>query len=402
MNADRAALLALAQLVEPGCHELGKLVRRAGAAAALGQVLGGAVSARLAGAVAARLTAEALPDDPAVAERLAERAEARARRLGARIVTALDAEWPPQLADLARAAGATGTEGGGADRGSPDADAPLCLWVRGALDIGAALARSVSLVGARASTPYGRHVAGELAYGLAGAGWTVVSGGAFGIDAAAHRACLTAGGPTVVVLACGIDRSYPQAHTGLFEQVTEQGLVITEWPPGASPFRQRFLVRNRVIAAATRGTAMVEAAARSGARNTLARARRLGRAAMVVPGPVTSDMSVGCHEELRVPGTRLVTNVAEVIEEVGQIGDLAPVPRGPERPLDGLDPTAARLLDAVTFRPARTAEQIAATAGVSGQDARRGLPLLVAAGFITVREGGYRLPADPGSRRPKR
>src|SRR5205823_12763981 len=137
----------------------------------------------------------------------------------------------------------------------------------------------------------------------------------------------TGGGTTVAVLACGIDRPYPAAHTSLFERIADEGLLLSEWPPGAAPHRQRFLIRNRVIAAATRGTVVVEAAIRSGARQTLGRARLLGRAAMAVPGPVTSALSAGCHEELRRLDTRLVTSVAEVLEEVGRIGDdLAPPP----------------------------------------------------------------------------
>jgi DNA processing protein len=153
-----------------------------------------------------------------------------------------------------------------------------------------------------------------------------------------------------------------------------------------------------VIAAATRGTVIVEAAGRSGARQTLGRARALGRMAMAVPGPVTSAMSVGCHAELREEGTRLVSDYKEVIEEVGRIGDdLAPMARGPQRPHDALDPLAAQLLDAVLPRKARTAEEIAAAVGVSGRDARRTLPLLVTAGFVVEHDSGYRLAPRPST-----
>jgi DNA processing protein len=152
------------------------------------------------------------------------------------------------------------------------------------------------------------------------------------------------------------------------------------------------LVRNRVIAALARGTVVVEAAQRSGARQTLGRARRLGRAVMVVPGPVTSALSVGSHAELRTPGTTLVTGVAEVLEEVGRIGDdLAPLPTSAPRPHDALDPLSARVLDAVLPRRGRTAEQVAAAAGVSARDARRTLPLLVTTGFVVAGDTGYRL-----------
>jgi DNA processing protein len=168
--------------------------------------------------------------------------------------------------------------------------------------------------------------------------------------------------------------------------------VISEWPPGSPPYRLRFLIRNRLIAAASAGTVMVEAAIRSGARQTLGRARLLGRPALVVPGPVTSAMSVGCHEELRKEGSRAVASVAHVIEEVGRIGaDLAPLPEHPARPHDHLDPLSQQVLDAVPARRFCSAEQIAAAAGVSGRDARRSLPLLVATGHVEVADSGYRL-----------
>jgi DNA processing protein len=223
-----------------------------------------------------------------------------------------------------------------------------------------------------------------------------VSGGAFGIDAAAHRATLAAGGLTVAVLPCGIDRPYPLSHVSLLEQIADEGLLITEWPPGAAPHRIRFLIRNRVIAAATRGTVMVEAGARSGARNTLRYTRLLGRSPMVVPGPVTSAVSVGCHAELRREGTRLVSRFDEVIEEIGHIGELAEVDHGHRQPTDVLDVTGRRLLDAVLPRKALTAEEIAAASGLSGKEARRNLPLLETYGFVVATEsGGYRLAPRP-------
>ena len=183
--------------------------------------------------------------------------------------------------------------------------------------------------------PYGVHVATELGYGLAERDWTVVSGGAFGIDAAAHRGALTAGGLTVAVLACGVDRPYPVGNAALFDRIAETGLLVSEWPPGAEPLRPRFLIRNRVIAAATRGTVLVEAAARSGATQTLRRAlahrpagdggarpghlRDVGRRPRAAPGAARRPgWSPGC---------------AHVLEEVGRIGaDLAPPARGPRAP----------------------------------------------------------------------
>jgi DNA processing protein len=381
----RLARVALGCLAEPGNRELGVLVRQVGPLEGLDRLVKGYVSERLAETARLRLT------DHLDARDLARGLLEGADRMAARAVTPEDPEWPAQLDDLARISRAA--DGRAVER---DTDPPHCLWVRGDTALDEALDRSVAVVGARAASNYGTYVASEMAHGLAERGWTVVSGGAFGIDAAAHRATLAAGGLTAAVLACGVDRPYPLAHANLFEHIVEAGLLISEWPFGSAPHRLRFLVRNRVIAAATRGTVVVEAAGRSGARQTIGRARALGRAAMAVPGPVTSAMSVGCHAELREEGTRLVNNYKEVLEEVGRIGDdLAPTPRGPDRPHDTLDPLAAQLLDAVLPRKARTAEEIAAAAGVSGRDARRTLPTLVAAGFVVEHDKGYRLAPTP-------
>jgi DNA processing protein len=276
-----------------------------------------------------------------------------------------------------------------------DTDPPMCVWLRGPLRLTDTLERSVSMVGARAVTGYGGYVASEFAYGLAERGWTIVSGGALGVDVTAHRGALAGGGATIAVMACGIDRAYPAANASVLEQIASEGLLLTEWPPGTQPHKTRFLTRNRVIAAATRGTVMVEAGSRSGARSTLGYARLLQRSAMVVPGPISSPMSVGCHIELRQPGTVLVSRVEEIIEEVGSVGELATPIQGAGRPEDTLEPLQARILDAVRPRRAATAEQIAAEAGVSGRDARRTLPLLEELGFVVSGADGYRLRGQP-------
>lgn len=392
LDDDRLARVALGCLIEPGSRELGLLVRRVGADGALRRIIEGTATTRLCEAAAVRLRQAGTDDGVSDPRQLASAAIARAQRLGARLVFPGDPEWPTRLDDLVAISRDTGN--GVSDK---DTDPPLCLWVRGSAPLADALDRSVAVVGARASTGYGNHVAAEVGYGLAERGWTVVSGGAFGIDAAAHRAALGAGGLTAAVLACGVDRPYPVGNTSLFDRIAEDGLLISEWPPGAAPHRLRFLIRNRVIAAATRGTVVIEAAGRSGARHTLGRARLLGRAPMVVPGPVTSALSVGCHEELRRGDVVLVTDVAQVLEEVGRIGeDLAPPIRGAVRPHDVLDPLAVQILDAVTARRARSAEEIAAAAGVTARDARRVIPFLLAAGFVRADGDGYRLTAPQG------
>jgi DNA processing protein len=377
MSVDgRTARVVLACLVEPGSGAVHQLVAEHGPAGAVDALVSGRVAEQVAGAAQARLTG-------GDAQRLAEEALARTHRLGARVVVPEDEEWPAQLADLCRISRPGGMR---VDR---DTYPPVCLWVRGDPPLAGTLDRSVSVVGARASTSYGNHVAQEIGYGLASRGWAVVSGGAYGIDAAAHRGALAAGGVTVAVLACGVDRADPAEHASLFERIVEDGLLISEWPPGADPHRHRFLIRNRVIAALSRGTVVVEANARSGARHTLGRAALLDRAVMAVPGPVTSAMSVGCHQLLRHGGARPVMSYAEVLEEVGRIGDdLAPVPRGPE---DRLGPELSRVLDGVPLRGAADPGKIAASAGVSVRDVLRALPALESAGYVVGRDGGYAL-----------
>ncbi len=375
---DRLARVALACMVEPGNRRLGLLVDEHGPTAALAMVISGAADAALQSAAAARL-------DTGRPLELAHIAVARTERVGGRIITPADDEWPTQLDDLRRV-------GGGTKRVDQDVYPPLCLWVRGDVSLADVARRSVAVVGARSSSPYGNHVATELSYGLADRGWSVVSGGAFGIDAQAHRGALTAGGLTVAVLACGIDRAYPMAHASLFDRIADAGVLLSEWPPGADPHRHRFLIRNRVIAALTRGTVVVEASARSGAKQTSRRARQLGRSTMAVPGPITSAMSVGAHQILRELGSRLVTSAAEIIEEVGQIGDdLAPVLRGPDRDRDRLSSDFAQVLDGVPQRRGGGPQEIAAAAGVALRIVLRALPTLEDEGFIVQDDSGYRV-----------
>ncbi len=214
-------------------------------------------------------------------------------RRGVRVVVPGEAEFPSQLLDLP--------------------EPPLALWVRGPLDLRAAALRSVAVVGARACTAYGERATVAVAGGLAADGWAVVSGGAFGIDAAAHRAALAVGGPTIAVLACGVDVTYPRAHDALLARIGDSGLVVSELPPGSQPLKHRFLARNRVIAALSRGTVVVEAARRSGAVSTASRALELGRVVMAVPGPVTSMASSGTNRLLHEQVARAVSDSDEVV-----------------------------------------------------------------------------------------
>ncbi|MEV0722653.1 DNA-processing protein DprA [Micromonospora purpureochromogenes] len=390
------ARVALTWLTEPGTRSVHRLVQQLGPVAALDLLLdGGAPEASLRTAVSARTAGED-------ARAVAADALARTERIGARVLTPEDEEWPARLDDLHEL-----VLSGTSRRVDLETAPPLCFWVRGGWPLGEALDRSVAVVGARAATGYGLHVATEIGYGLAERDWTVVSGGAFGIDAAAHRGALTAGGLTVAVLACGVDRPYPMGNAALFDRIAETGLLVSEWMPGADPLRPRFLIRNRVIAAATRGTVLVEAAARSGATQTVNRAIAMDRRAMVVPGPVTSAMSVGAHEVLREqPAARLVTGVPHVLEEVGRIGtDLAPPARGPERPGDLLDDEATMVLESLPRRGVVGLDALAARAGVDVRTAMRKLSLLEELALVLRRDGGYalaqpatsaRTPAGPG------
>jgi DNA processing protein len=383
--ADRAARAALTWLAEPGNRAVWTLVQESGAPAALDVLLSGDIpDKRLRASVSARLAA----GDP---RRMAEISLRRAERLGARLVVPSDEEWPRRVTDLAR------LELDAAGRINVDIRPPLCFWVRGAWPLGETLDRSVAIVGARAATAYGIHVTTDLAYNVGLDGWTVLSGGAFGIDAAAHRGALAAGTRTVTVLACGVDRPYPIGNSALFDQIVETGLLVSEWPIGAEPLRHRFLIRNRVIAAATAGTVVVEAAARSGATQTMSRVLALGRPAMVVPGPVTSAMSVGCHEILRSsPDARVVTSAAEVLEEIGRIGEyLTEAPRGPERRHDRLDEESALVLEALPRIGSSTPEQLAAEARLSLRTVLRRLSLLEVAGLVVRTADGVSLVPEP-------
>ncbi len=307
-------------------------------------------------------------------------------RDGLRLVIPGDTEWPSQLDVLGDAR-------------------PWGLWMRGHTDLRYACLRSVSVVGTRAATGYGTHVCGELAVSLADKGWTIVSGGAFGIDGCAHRGALAVAGTTIAVLACGVDRAYPQAHEGLFRKITEMGALVSEWPPGRMPTKPGFLVRNRVIAALSRGTVVVEAALRSGALNTARHAHDQGRPLMAVPGPVTSAQSAGCHEAIREWGAVCVTSAQDVMELLEfSVDEPARQQRGPVLARDLLGPEDTRVLEAVPARAGRGPARIAIAAGVDFDTVMRCLGGLAAAGFVERCDHGWRLrrPPRPVTCRTKR
>ncbi|PWI44312.1 DNA-processing protein DprA [Streptomyces sp. ICBB 8177] len=371
---ERRARAALTRIAEPGDEAVGRWLRRYGPVATLAMLTGqdelpGVSDRRAAGYRVRRARVRPEADLGVI------------RELGGRFVCPGDEEWPTQLDDL------------GDQR-------PIGLWVRGRPSLRMWALRSVALVGARACGAYGSHVAATLAADLAEAGWTVVSGAAYGIDAAAHRGALAAGGATAAVLACGVDVPYPAGHAELLRRVTQQGLVIAELAPGDHPTRSRFVLRNRVIAALTRGTLVVQAQLRSGSLVTARWARQLGRVVMGVPGPVTSALSAGVHELLRGEA-QLVTDAPEVIELVGAIGeDLAPPRHGPVLPRDLLGPAAAAVLEALPGRRrTATAEQIARDAGIGLDETTGRLHELHALGFVERDGPNWRL-TPPQPRRP--
>jgi DNA processing protein len=353
MSGDRLARVALSLVGEPGEERLLALVADLGAEVVL----------------------DHLRADPALAPRFRELAPERvladAERTGLRFVTPADDEWPRQLADLA-AAPSLQQRGG----------VPVGLWARGPLRLDE-LAESVAIVGSRSATTYGADVAADIAAETCRAGRPVVSGGAFGIDQAAHRGAIAGGGPTVTVLACGADRVYPASHRQLIEHVAQTGAVVSETPPGGAPMRIRFLARNRLIAALTTGTVVVEAAIRSGALNTANWAGRLNRFLMGVPGPVTSASSQGVHQLIRSGAATLVSSGADVLEEVGSPGqDLVAEPRGAERRRDRLTHHQLRVLDAVPVVTGAGVESIARTAGLGLRQVRGSLTTLLELGMV--------------------
>ena len=302
-------------------------------------------------------------------------------RLGGRLVTADDPEWPLL---------AFRSFSGKPARDRPTGHSPMALWVIGEDSLADVAERSCSIVGTRASSSYGEHQAADLAAGLAERDVAVVSGGAFGIDGVAHRAALAAEGLTVAVLAGGVDVPYPSAHAAMLHRIGEHGLLVSEYPPGVRPARHRFLTRNRLVAALSGATVVVEAGLRSGAANTASWAEALGRPVCAYPGPVTSAASAGCHVLIR-NGAFLVTRVEEVVEMVGGAGEIAPELDRPTSPLDGLTDVELRAYDALPARGARTVDQIAVAAGLPPTELLGPLATLELAGLVRRHEGKWRI-----------
>lgn len=371
-DADRLARVALARIAEPGSVLLHAALEVDGAEAVWDAVRRGHTVRGISSAVLAGLRSRAEGHDP-------ERDLVRLAAVGGRVLCPGDPEWPDGL-DWAPS-----TMTGTVTQMAP----PWVLFARG---VPVPSAPSVALVGARAASAYGLHVAAELAFALAEAGLPVVSGGAYGIDAAAHRGALdAAAAPTVAVLACGVDVAYPRGNDQLLGRIAEQGVILSEVPPGSAPTRVRFLVRNRLIAALAQGTVVVEAAPRSGSLSTAGRAADLVRPVMAVPGPITSVASAGCHELIR-QGATLVTGACDVLEQLARPGEqLAPAVRGLAQPRDDLSELVRRVLDAVPVRTPVSVARIARTAGVAALVVQQVLPELLLSGLVEQRDGAWRL-----------
>jgi DNA processing protein len=370
-DAERLARVTLSCAVEPGDGTTSSLVRQMGAERALEKALS---------------AGEGEPGEM-LALRLAEvdavRQLDQAERCGIRFLVPGDAEWPAGLDQLDDAITTDGFGG-----------TPPGLWVKGPMPL-TELATSVAVVGSRAASVYGVEMTRSVCAHLALSGVPVVSGGALGIDFEAHDATLSADGVTAAVLACGADRVYPAHNRLLLQHLAAEFAVVSEQPPGSAPTRPRFLARNRLIAAMTTGTVVVEAALRSGALNTAGWAESLNRHVMCVPGPVTSYTSRGVNNFLREGRGTVVTHGAEVLELVGAAGEhLVEPPRGEDRPRDDLTPTERTVVEWVPVSEPARVDSISRLCGLSLRTTEGALRRLRSKRFVQLTDGGWRLAPD--------
>lgn len=387
---ERFARATWTGIAEPGDAMAGQLVEAIGASLALESLVSRWSMSRV---LAALADAGAEPFEPAqlqtafdrwrprLVSKAAVTAVQEAARLGAHLLVPGHPLWPAGVDDLGP-------------------HAPLALWMRGTPEAALAVSRSVALVGARAATGYGEHVAMEASAGLVDRGYSIVSGAAYGIDGMAHRAALASDGMTVAFLAGGVDRFYPSGHDALLTRIVATGAVISELPCGAPPTKWRFLQRNRLIAASSLATIVLEAGWRSGSLNTAGHAASLGRPLGAVPGPITSAASTGCHRLIREFDATLVTTAEEMAELAGPLGEVSAAPssqRGPElSPAErGRADDERRVLDALVQRRPRDVADLAARSGLAEREVRAAIGMLALDGSIGEREGGWvRLPAQ--------
>lgn len=298
----------------------------------------------------------------------------RVALVGARVVVPGDADWPDTLS-------VPGLE-------------PHLLHVRGDACLTDLASRSVAVVGSRASSGYGEAIARDLGAGLARRGWTTVSGAAFGIDAAAHLGTLAVDGPAVIVLPCGPERAYPEGNRRLIDAVAERGVVVSELATGVIAMRHRFLARNRIIAALSAATVVVEAGLRSGSLNTAGWAESLRRPVGAVPGPVTQMSSAGCHEWIQKERASLVTDVDDVLALAARVGDAVDQPvelLGPARTHDAMSAGQRRVHDLLVRRRGTSAGAVAHELALPVEEVLADLSLMSLDGWVEQDEdGGWR------------
>ncbi len=351
------ARIALACVCEPGEPGLADLIDTRGPCAVVAALLSGApVRIPRAASIGARLAGLDF-----------ESQLARAEDLGCRIVLPGGLEWPGQLDQL------------GPQR-------PIALWCWGEANLRLHALASVAMVGARACTRYGEMVAREWSAVLAGQSITVVSGGAYGIDAAAHRGALAVDGTTICILAGGVDQAYPRGHDGLFAQIVERGVLVSEAPLGETVRRRRFLTRNRLIAALSSATCVVEAAQRSGSSRTATYAAELNRPVFAVPGPVTSQASAGTHRLIQDHIAVLAGDVEDIRDAVGPL-------RITKRRSDGGPEIPTRLREVLDALPGEgrtgiTCEVAAVRSGIEVQETRSWLATAQQRGYVRSDENG--------------
>lgn len=367
-------------LGEPGDRLVGLMCDALGSAAALDALASGFSVEELSDLVVnSGIIDEVIEDKDTLTEALGEAKERwmprvshreaiahleRAARIGATVITPENEDWPDGLSRLGQ-------------------HRPAALWIRGDSNVLAALRKSVAIVGARASTGYGEHVTMDVVTGLVNRGYCVVSGAAYGIDGMAHRATLASEGATVAVLAGGIDRLYPSGHDALLRRIIEQGVVVTELPCGFAPTKWRFLQRNRLIAALTQATVVIEAGWRSGSLNTAHHALDMNIPVGAVPGPITNPSSAGCHRLLRETPAVCVTTVDEIVELTGGEN------QAPLGVVEMEHPNLSRVLDALSVRTARSIAELCASTGLSRADATATLGLLEMRGAVRERQGDW-------------
>lgn len=294
---ERTARIILATVSEPGDAVTGRMIRTVGATETVTRAVADEVPVGPDGDTWQRRLAPRL-DATQVRRVLAE-----TERHGMRVLIPGDEDWPASVNAL-------------------EDHTPVALWAKGDTNLLAGpVWDRLTVTGARASTGYGEHVTAELVQSAVSDARTVLSGGAYGIDGAAHRAALASDGSTVAVIAGGLDRPYPAGHTELLGRVADEGLLLSEVPPGAAPTRWRFLQRGRLLAALSGAVVIAEAGYRSGSLHTAARAMELGRPVGAVPGPLTSAVSAGCHRLLRDGFGSIITGYDDIRELLHGVRD---------------------------------------------------------------------------------